>query len=328
MQGDFRFSPLENGLEFLLSSLEHLTAASSLATTSAIPATENAWNQKRHLKYALLHLCSSIEVLFKVRLKQEHWSLVFANVNKADNAAQDDGEFESVSFNDLMDRLVRICKIDLSEEQRRQLANLRIRRNRMEHYGAVDSLLAVTASVSTMVSFTVDFVEGAFTSDVLEQERRLINNIRGKLGACSAFVEQRWKEIRNDVDGFNSVIECPTCQQPALEVDAGSVKCRFCYHTATPQEAAHEYIIRVLGHESRYTVEKDGGRWPLSACPECGADTLVTKGVDLEAFCFNCGQHWAGSELSRCLDCNELYVVDGEEILICDDCFQARMKKD
>jgi hypothetical protein len=311
-----------------LSSLEHLGAASSLATTSTIQSTEDTWNQKRHIKYALLHLCSSIEVLFKVRLKQEHWSLVFANVNKADNAAQDDGEFESVGFNDLMDRLVRICKIDLSEETRRQLTNLRKRRNRMEHYGSVDSLLAITASVSLMVSFTIDFVEVAFTSEVLEHERRLINSVRGKLGACSAFVDQRWKEIRKDVNGFHSVIECPTCQQPALEVDAGSVKCRFCYHTASPQEAAHDYITRMLGYESRYSVEKDGGRWPLDACPECGADTLVTRGIELAAFCFNCGQHWAAEELSRCLDCNEFYVVHAEEAGICDACVQARMKKD
>lgn len=324
-QGDFRFSPLENGLEFLLSSLEHLTAASTAPTT---PTTDDTWNQKRHLKYALLHLCSSIEVLFKVRLKQEHWSLVFANVSKADNAAEDDGEFESVGFNDLMDRLVRICKIDLSEERRRQLANLRKRRNRMEHYGAVDSLLAVTASVSTMVSFTIDFVEAAFTSEVLEQERRLINDIRGKLGACSAFVDQRWKEIRKDVDGFHSVIGCPTCQQPALEIDAGCVKCRFCYHTATPQEAANEYIMRVIGQESRYSVERDGGQWPLSTCPECKADTLVTKIIGNGSFCFNCGRLWATDELGQCLDCNVFYVVDLEGIGICNACFQTRIKKD
>ena len=75
MQGDFRFSPLQNGFEFLFSSLEHLTAASAILTPSVPLTTQEAWTQKRHLKYALLHLCSSIEVLFKVRLKQEHWSL-------------------------------------------------------------------------------------------------------------------------------------------------------------------------------------------------------------------------------------------------------------
>jgi hypothetical protein len=40
MHGDFRFSPLENGLGFLLSSLEHLTAASSIAKTHTRLATK------------------------------------------------------------------------------------------------------------------------------------------------------------------------------------------------------------------------------------------------------------------------------------------------
>src|SRR5882724_8987011 len=93
----------------------------------------------------------------------------------------------------------------------------------MEHFGTVDSLLAVNVSVSTMVSFAIDFVESTFKREDLEEEQALINEIRGKLGSCSAFIDQRWKEIRKDVDGFYSVIECPTCLQPALEVDDGSV---------------------------------------------------------------------------------------------------------
>jgi hypothetical protein len=328
MQSDFRFSPLQNGLEFLLSSLEHLTSASSVPTPLTPLTTREAWIQKRHLKYALLHLCSSIEVLFKVRLKQEHWSLVFANVNKADNAAQDDGEFESVAFNDLVDRLVRICRFPLSDEQRRLLTNLRKRRNRMEHFGAVDSLLALTASVSTMVSFTVDFVESAFRQEVIEEERPLIDEIRAKLGSCAAFIGQRWNEIRNEVNGFYSVIECPTCQQPALEVEAGSVKCRFCYHSANPEEAANDYIARVLGYQSRYAVENAGGEWPLHVCPECGNNALVTRIAKHGAFCFNCGKKWATEELSRCRGCTMVFVADDDGIGICANCSQVRMSKD
>ena len=227
-----------------------------------------------------------------------------------------------MAFNDLVDRLVRICKIPLSDEQRRQLTNLRKRRNRMEHFGAVDSLLAVTASVSTMVSFTVDFVESAFVQEVLEEERPLINDIRTKLGSCNAFIDQRWKEIRNDVNGFYSVIECPTCQQSALEVEVGSVKCRFCYHTANPEESANDYITRVLGYQSRYAVEKEGGEWPLNACPECGNSTLVTRIPKHGAFCFNCGEKWATEQLSRCQDCNEFVVAEADGIGICANCFE------
>src|SRR5260370_25514085 len=119
MQGDFQFSPLENGLDFLLSSLEHLTNASSLASTDSALSDNKKWQQKRHLKYALLHLCSSIELLFKVRLHQEHWSLVFDDISKADKQAQDIGNFKSVVFHDLIDRLIRICNVDLSDKQKR-----------------------------------------------------------------------------------------------------------------------------------------------------------------------------------------------------------------
>jgi ribosomal protein S27E len=197
----------------------------------------------------------------------------------------------------------------------------------MEHFGSVDSLLALTASISKMVSFTVDFVESAFGPAVLE-ESHLVHDIRGKLGSCKAFIEQRWKEIRKDVDGFQSAIECPTCQQPALEVEGGEVKCRFCFQTADPDEAANEYIARVLGYPSRYAIERDGGEWPLYRCPECYNQTLVVRTATDHSFCFNCGQEWGIEELARCYGCNEFFVADPDGVVICSDCFKARMEKD
>jgi hypothetical protein len=328
MQGEFRFSPLENELDFLLSSLEHLTEASAVSGGAANPSADQIRHQKRHLKYALLHLCSSIELLFKVRLQQKHWSLVFSNIDKADKTAQDHGEFESVDFHELTERLVRICKVALSDKQIRQLKSLRKRRNQLEHFGAVDSLPAMSASISTMVSFTIDFVEATFRPESLAEQDFLIAELRSKLGTCNAFVEQRWKEIRKEVDGFYSVIECPTCQQLALEVEAGSVRCRFCYHSSRPEEAANEYIARVLGYDSRYAVEKDGGEWPLSTCPECGDGTLVTRLPKHDGFCFNCGQKWESGELARCCDCNEFYRTDDVDVGICTTCFRAKVEKD
>jgi hypothetical protein len=65
------FTPIRNGLDFIHSALEHLQQAEG----------------SRELKYATLHLWSGIEILLKVRLQQEHWSLIFAepkNASKAD----------------------------------------------------------------------------------------------------------------------------------------------------------------------------------------------------------------------------------------------------
>jgi hypothetical protein len=48
MASDFKFSLLENGLDFLLSSLEHLTAATALPK-SKLEEFRLAAEQKRHL---------------------------------------------------------------------------------------------------------------------------------------------------------------------------------------------------------------------------------------------------------------------------------------
>ena len=296
-----------------------MTLASSITKAGGPSNTGQRWLQKRHLKYAVLHLCASIELLFKVRLHREHWSLVFNNVSKADKEAQDEGEFESVTFHELIERLVRICKVSLSDEEKRRLKNLRKRRNQLEHFGAVGSLLAVTASVSEMVSFTLDFVESTFQAESREEQGFLITDIRSRLGARSAFVEQRWKEIQKDVDDFHSDIECPTCLQRALLLDYGTVKCRFCYYASDPHEGASEYISRVLGHDNRSAM----------TCPDCQQETLVLKASGHGYFCFNCGGEWGSGELVRCCECNELYVGDEKEDgNICHDCFQAKVEKD
>ena len=85
---DFNFSLLENGLDFLRSSLEHLTAASAVPLASPSRTNEYAaLDQKRHLKYALIHLCSSIELILKERLRQEDWRQVFSDPDKADESS-------------------------------------------------------------------------------------------------------------------------------------------------------------------------------------------------------------------------------------------------
>jgi len=80
--------------------------------------------QKRHLKYALIHLCSGIELVLKERLRQEDWKLVFADQDKATEEAYKSGEFFSVDFKGLQDRLEENCGIDLTPEQKADLKEL------------------------------------------------------------------------------------------------------------------------------------------------------------------------------------------------------------
>jgi ssDNA-binding Zn-finger/Zn-ribbon topoisomerase 1 len=334
MHRDFDFSLLENGLDFLRSSLDYLISASASGPSSKVhEIPPNTWKQKRDLKYALLHLCSGVELIFKERLRQEHWSLVFKDVGKASLDSYDTGDFQSVTFQEAQDRLIGICETELSQEQCRQLKELRDRRNKLEHFQVVDTLPAVTAIVSSVVSFAIDFVESAFEPESLTNENDTLSEIRSSLGKCNAFVNQRWNEIRSDIEDARSVIECPTCRQRALLVDGGRVKCRFCYYSNQPESAAAEYIGRILGYPNRFEYEKDGGMWPIEDCPECGHETLVVFLGSFDKknfFCFNCGVQSSSvyGGFQHCAVCGNLYDPGDDDSSICDECFQHKLEKD
>lgn len=59
----------------------------------------------RNWKYAILHLCSALELLFKAILEQAHWSLIFENVNEASGRKLHTGDFHSVRFDTAIKRL-------------------------------------------------------------------------------------------------------------------------------------------------------------------------------------------------------------------------------
>jgi hypothetical protein len=319
----FEFSLLENGLDFVLSGLEHLTAASSGQNLTT----------KRHLKYAVLHLSSGIELVFKERLRQEHWSLLFHDVNKASKQQYDLGDFISVTSAEAQDRLTGVCGIKLPQKQQTDLNNFRKRRNKLEHFGAVDSLPAVMASVSSMVSLLIDFVEFAFTTESLSEEEVLLSAIRTEMGNCQAFVSQRWKELKSLLPNGESLVACPTCQQRALVFGDEEIKCRFCNVGCDSKTAATEYIENVLGY-SYYDHVKDGGPWPLDRCPNCYCEALVSSvpvaNDETVRFCFNCQEEWKRGSLVRCSDCNELYQSDDpeEDIGVCSECWAYKVAKD
>jgi hypothetical protein len=324
---DFHFTLLENGLDFVLSSLEHLTAAQSADNS-------DDGGQKRNLKYALIHLCSGIELVLKERLRQEDWELVFQNQNEATEEAYESGDFKSVNFKTLQDRLEEECGVDLTPQQRSDLHTFRNRRNRVEHFNVIDTLLALQSSIAQMVSFLVDFVEENFEIDEFEEEeQRLLAEIRGRLSACAAVVEERLASIKPEIEKLYSVVQCPFCLQMAMHADDGTVKCLFCHASPEPSEAADDYVMNVLGYSHRDEVEKDGGEWPIHTCPECGHDTFVTAVAgrfDAEDFyCFNCGLEYGSGEVELCHECNEYYPHNDEAGMhICPKCFHEKVTRD
>jgi predicted RNA-binding Zn-ribbon protein involved in translation (DUF1610 family) len=272
--------------------------------------------------------------VLKERLRQDEWQLVFQNQDEATEEAYKSGDFISVNFKTLQNRLEKECGVTFSPAQRADLESFRKRRNRVEHFNVIDTLLSMQSSTAHMASFLVDFVEKNFEVDEFEDvEQDLLTDIRANLGGCAAVVQERMTLIEPEVNALYSVVQCPSCLQRAMYADGGTVKCLFCYSATASSDAAEEYVANVLGYPSRYSVEKDGGDWPVRTCPECGDDTFVTAVPgpydSRDFYCFNCGYENSSDQMEICNDCGEYFDHGGEAgCHICPECFHAKVSRD
>lgn len=317
---DIKFDLLENAFDFILSALDHI----------AKPKT------KSDLKYAILHLCAGQELVLKERLRREHWSLLFEDVNKANIRDFESGNFTSMSFKTCIERLKGICKISFLGKDERYLFNLRERRNRLEHFGIVDSAEALTGSAAYVLSVLLGFISNELSpNDFSDTEAHLLKKIRSKLGDFQRFVEKQLRQIEPDLKRAQKesyVVPCPACYANTLAL-GDRPSCLFCGYSTEPEVAADEWIETILG-KSYQSVLKDGEDYPLYTCPECERETFVDvapSGSQFEhdqCICFACGQAWKESSIDKCGSCGRPYVVEGDDWGMCPDCFRYQMSKD
>ena len=99
------YSLLQNGLDYILSALENLRGESPT---------------ERQLKYAVIHLSAGVDLILKERLRLEHGSLIFADSDKATKERFESGNFVSVGFPQLVNRLSSICGVEFDDKDKQQ----------------------------------------------------------------------------------------------------------------------------------------------------------------------------------------------------------------
>ena len=309
--GKIHFPLLSNGLDFILSAVEHLSGRPS----------------HRNHKYSVLHLCSGVELVFKERLRREHWLLVAQNPGRVKFQAYKSGNFKSVLFDELIER-IKNCGIKLEDRVTRELKSYRDNRNRIEHFDMFDTVEAIKSSTAAVLNIIFDFIHTELEPGKLDQkDRDTLEKIHQGLFELQDFVKARMQEIRPDLQqaqAQTTVVTCPQCFQNTAVLDDG-LQCLFCRYTADGENAAEYYISEVLGH-SKYEAAKYGGDWPQYRCPDCWTESLVETGDD-RFHCFQCGESWQYGSLQRCSRCNEFYVPT-DDLLTCEDCFDEYMRSD
>lgn len=306
------FTLLENGLDFVLSAVEHLTNSPS----------------QRDLKYAVLHLYSGAVLILKERLLRVDWTLLFGNPEKADKQVFMEGRFRGPDLGQCLERLDQ-HDIEVSEHHDQQLRLLADKRKRLEHFRITDSTEAIIALTADVLNFLIEFISRELNDSSLDETHaKLLDAIRSKMTDFEAFVTARWNSISSEIESFDSVVACPACLEEAYVIDDEG-GCKFCgYKAEDSHAAADEYIAQVMG-EDRFELEKDGGVWPRRKCPSCNWDSLVDLGYaepGSQYICFQCGGQWKPGTLSDCSRCGDLKKES--DMSICDTCFAEIVRKD
>ncbi|MFD9630022.1 hypothetical protein [Streptomyces violascens] len=265
------FPPVRNGVDYLVSVVDHLTAD---------PVGP------RHIKYAVLHLQAAAEVLLKARLVREHWSLVFDDPGAASERAFRSADFKSCTVGEAVARLRNIVGVPIADKDQEALAALGRDRNSLQHYGLSHNARAVEARAGRVLDFLVRFLDDVLLPglrpDEVEQITADVRRIRRGLTGVQTFITQRLRRLSGGLKGREDrTVHCPHCGQMALVAEQSLSTCLFCDAAVTAEDMVTYLFLFSEGKASR-----------LADCPRCtqpcvGRDTLLATGERV-TFCFWC----------------------------------------
>ena len=307
---EINYNILENSLEYILDAVNHLDHENS---------------SSKNIKYGILHFWSGIELLLKKRLMDEHWSLIFKDIKKADKNLLKIGDFESVYFDDLKNRLEKICEINFKKYDG-VFEKIRTIRNKIEHFEFKISTQEAQSLVIKAWSFVLDFINENELIIESKKEKKLFKDIKNEMRKCEKFIEQRLKDIYQILEKQKKespIIVCPHCMQKALPVTGESTSCLFCCQKFDRNNILDQYISVFCPDSKKDLMEI------LHLCPDCKEESFIQYENDEDDpiwICFSCGNFWPTREIKTCLQCGEYMVSD--ESYVCNDCTNYNMEKD
>ncbi|MDB8794263.1 hypothetical protein PN290_00365 [Romboutsia sp. 1001216sp1] len=330
------FTMLENGLDFIISAIRHLKEAEH----------EDCENKEQEIKYSLLHLSSGIELILKSRLYREHWTYIFSDMNKANKEHLRAGSFKSVDSSTLVERLKRLCDVEIDNKSDKAFESLRRLRNQMEHFTVKSNFHSIEACINNALGAITKFITknyNDFTTPMsinlndddaefglTNKEERLIK----ELIRCTSELKEHYDDAvematarANDEAVLEELVECPSCKESLLKLNyngSNMCYCFFCEYKEDGEKASNEYISSILGL-SKYEILKDGGEYPLYECLDCEAYSMVD--IDGRYVCFSCGVYYDENEVAFCNECGVLYLKDGNDLGICSSCIEHKTEK-
>ncbi|HZG07982.1 MAG TPA: hypothetical protein VEZ70_03275 [Allosphingosinicella sp.] len=277
-------------------------------------------------RFSVVHFAIATELFLKARLIEEHWSLLFKDVDRATAEAFERGEFVSVSVAQTLTRLKAIAGVSVTKDAEGVIHTIGGHRNRVVHFALHHDTEEAKAAAQREVA--LEQLKGWF---------HIKHLLRQWFGSQDHFVGKLWQvnQSMGRHRAFLAVVFEGLADELALEKAGGTEfrQCVRCAFVAAKRSRLTQYysevICRVCGqHDSIIEVP----------CDNCGAAVQATGYEASYPTCQACEHQLEESELSEILDtgedeyphtvsknCAECMgyhkVIQHEEIYVCLQCF-------
>ncbi|MBI4333872.1 MAG: hypothetical protein HY673_21630 [Chloroflexi bacterium] len=310
MENAPRIALLENGLDFIFSSLEYLES-----------------DDPRILRYACFNLCQGVELILEARLAGEHWSLLFEHPGGANPDAFNTGDFKAIDFGTCLYRLQNVVDLSLGAHVQvtNRLRRLRRQLEQFEYEGTREEVLSILVK---SWDFALEFIE-SHLRDSARKQSASVEDITEQMAGFEKTIQTRLDAIQGDINYLwgttRPILKCPRCLQDTFVVRGAPDKpsCLYCNYTAQPEVAAHLWCLEFPGVGS----PAETGMSPRQfKCPECDKPTLIQPEYGGDGaprpgwVCFSCGKTWGGDAIYSCQCCGHLFQRSAGGDIVCPAC--------
>ncbi len=214
---NIEFSLKENATDSLIHGIGHYLAS----------------DDQTDLKYAVLHIAQAVELFLKEKLSREHYLLVFAKPEKADEQSK------TVTFDECIQRLS-AAKIEFDKNEVDAFRKLQKYRNQIQHFKIKLSREDVTNEIGRALKYLEIFLNNELNIIVKDEiGEKLYTTYCDTVYSYDELLEKAIEEIESYIPSDKDSIHyetdwCPKCGNETIvfpdtrDNNHNTVKCFFC----------------------------------------------------------------------------------------------------